>query len=95
MKSVEFTFAGIDFKVDLYIDETNKCLDSVVGVYFWNRTTHSYEYLDCEKYKFEKDMEDQLNDAIAEMYDNARLAHEDMMFDAYREEQALKAMGGK
>lgn len=45
--------------------------------------------------KFKKDFEDMINDSLYQDDVNRRACYEDMMFDAWREEQAFKAMEEK
>lgn len=86
MKSIEFTYAGIEFKVDLYIDESNRCIDTLVGVSVWNELNREYDLISCDLEAFENDMEDVLYEALEEMYDNQRMMLDDMKFDAMRDE---------
>lgn len=87
MKSVEFTFAGIEFKVDLHLDDNNRCLDVLVGVSAWNKEKRQYEPISCNLSLFQKDMQDMINEAIEEMYESEKYIHADMMYDAWKEEQ--------
>ena len=95
MKSVEFKYAGILFNVDLDEDEEHRCVDTVFKVSIWNELNREYEVISCNTDEFKTGMEDAINDALYEMYENARLAHEDMMFDAMRDEMVEKGTWGK
>ena len=86
MESIEFKFAGIEFKVDLYIDESNRCIDTLVGVSVWNELNREYDLISCDLKEFEHDMEDVLYEALEEMYDNQKMMLDDMKFDAMRDE---------
>ena len=87
MRQVEFKYAGIQFMVELDVNEQDKVLEQVVRVNTWNNEKRKYEPILADLEAFEHDMQDQINEALDEMYLNERLAHEDMMFEAHRESE--------
>lgn len=91
MKEIEFTFAGIQFMVQLDVSTgdtlKDSIIESVLGVYTWNKEKRKYEPISCDLEAFENDLQDQINEAFEEMYDSERLAAEDMAFERWREDQ--------
>ena len=87
MKQIEFKYAGIQFMAKLDINDDDKVLEQVVHVYTWNDKKREYEPISVDLEAFEHDMQDQINEALEEMYLNERLAHEDMLYESAREER--------
>ena len=85
MKSIYFTYAGIDFQVNFHEDENNKCIDEIVDVCAYNKKKSKYEPISCEIEHFEKDFELQIADALQEMYDGEKAYWEDMKYEEMRE----------
>ena len=83
---LHFDYMGISWKVSVAVEE--HYLDSVLDVSVWDGK--QYIEIDTDVKKFEKDMQDVLNEEIEQYYLNLKLAHEDLMYERAREEGRLK-----
>ena len=90
-KEIEFKFAGMQFMVELDVSMGDTLKDSVIesvmGVYIWNKDTKKYEKVHALLDEFERDMQDQINDAFEDLYNDEKALYEEMAFEAYREQQ--------
>ncbi len=81
-----FDFAGISFRVKA--DITDGQVEHIAKV---QAVCHTGEYvtLEVEPVEFLETLQDTLNEAVEQAVLNARLAHEDMLFEQAREEGRL------
>lgn len=79
---LEFEKLGVCWKVEVI--EEDEMLDTVVAVSVWDGKEYVEIEVDTEQFK--ADMEDILNEEIENFWLNKRLVHEDMMYDAAKEE---------
>lgn len=77
--------------------DRERCVEDVtsVRVLLPSDPCSKYVPVQVDTKKFKKDFEDNINQSLFDDDVNRQAMHEDMMYDAWREEQALKAMEGK
>ena len=80
-----FDYAGVSFRVNADVVDDAGCVEQVNQVAAIDIANNEYTPLSVDKVKFLKDMEDVLNEAVEQEKLNAKLAHEDMLFEQARE----------
>lgn len=86
MKSVEFTFAGIDFKIDFLEDALNHRLDELIGVSIWDEEKSKFGPISVDFEGFLDDLQDQIDQALEEMYENKKQYVGDLKYDAMKDD---------
>ena len=90
MKQLEFKFAGICFLVDIdaIIGETvrDSSIESIIRVQMFDKKQNHYVPVHCDLDAFEHDLSDQIQQAFEDMFENERLAYEDMLYESARED---------
>ncbi len=81
-QNLYFDYAGISFRVKA--DVTDGAVEHIAKVEAVSHTGH-YVPLEVEPVAFLEDMQDALNEAVEQAVLDARLAHEDMLFEQARE----------
>lgn len=84
---IHFTFAGIEFEVGLDVGP-NLELYGVAYVAIKNKEKSKFEPISCDKNKFYKDLEDLINSYYEEELTNLKSIEEDILYDAWKDEQA-------
>ena len=85
--NVKLSFDCMGLSWDVEVIEEDQSIDTVVSVSVWNGKEYVEVEVDTEQFK--RDMEDVLDKEIENFYLNLRLRHEDMMYEAAREEGRL------
>ena len=80
---------GVLFEVCGY--KNNSCAEEIISVRVLTKD-NVYSPVIFDKEKFLKDFEDYINDEIREAEEDCLRAHEDLMFDTFREEEYFKRM---
>ena len=86
IKSVEFKFAGIEFKVDYFHDGEDKHFDELVGVSIWDEEKSKFEPISVDFEGFLDDMQEQIDYAVEEMNTNEALVAGDLVYDSMKDE---------
>lgn len=83
---LNFDFAGMSWEVDADVEDG--CVIGVMGVSVQAKTGKDFP-VKVNREEFLASMQDLLNDAVEQAVLDARLAHEDMLFEQAREEGRL------
>lgn len=82
---LNFKYAGIEWLVTVDVND-EWGLEQIFQVEVYDNVLGDYKLITCDLEAFEKDMTDQINDAIEEEKTAAKAFAEDMLFETAREE---------
>lgn len=85
---LNFKYAGIEWLVTVDVND-EWGLEQIFKVEVYDNVLGDYKLITCDLEAFEKDMTDQINDAIEEEKSAAKAFAEDMAFEQAREEGRL------